>query len=230
MWPGSSRRTEQSSLWWVPATLLVFALILAMDPLPFQSPVPAASSLPARFVDTTPVRQPSLQPDYQAGVFSYRCNDCHKIIPARTSDRIRTVLQHQEIQLEHGINTSCLNCHHPTNRNAFANSDGSEIPWDQPQLLCASCHGPVYRDWQHGSHGRSNGHWDASQGKQTRRRCIECHDPHRPPFPAMQPAPGPSTLRMGTQGHKEHSGTHNPLRLSGLRGRSEIPDVSNAGH
>ena len=112
----------------------------------------------------------------------------------------------------------------------FADSDGGEIPWDQPQRLCASCHGPVYRDWQHGSHGRSNGFWDVRQGELIRCKCIECHDPHHPPFPALEPAPGPHTLRMGKHGQAAHTGTHNPLRLSGQGGYSETPDVSNEGH
>jgi hypothetical protein len=191
--------------------------------------VPAAVTLPARFTDTTPVRDPRLQPTYQAGVFTYRCNDCHRIIPVPTSDRKRTVIQHAEIQLEHGMNTSCLNCHHPTNRNMFVDSEGGEIPWDQPQRLCAGCHGPVYRDWQHGSHGRTNGYWDKSLGKQTRRKCIECHDPHRPPFSAMEPAPGPHTLRMGPQGGAEHAGTLNPLRVDGSGGHTDHQDASKAG-
>ena len=89
---------------------------------------------------------------------------------------------------------------------------GGEIPWDQPQLLCAKCHGPVYRDWQHGSHGRTNGYWDASRGKQTRRKCIECHDPHRPPFPALQPAPVLTRCVWGRTEQADHAGAHNPLQ------------------
>jgi hypothetical protein len=80
---------------------------------------------------------------------------------------------------------------------------GTPIPWDQPQLLCAKCHGPVYRDWQHGSHGRLNGYWDKTRGPQIRRRCIECHDPHTPPFTPLKPAPRPNTLRMDVGGAQD---------------------------
>jgi hypothetical protein len=90
---------------------------------------------------------------------------------------------------------------------------GTEIPFDQPQLLCANCHGPVYRDWQHGSHGRSNGYWDASRGPMTRRKCIECHDPHQPPFPPMKPAPPPNTLRLVEMAPPEHVPAESPLRV-----------------
>jgi predicted CXXCH cytochrome family protein len=91
---------------------------------------------------------------------------------------------------------------------------GQAIPYDQPQLLCAKCHGPVYRDWQHGSHGRTNGYWNASMGPMERRKCTECHDPHQPPFPPMTPAPGPHTLRMGNQSPAEHLPEDDPLRIS----------------
>jgi formate-dependent nitrite reductase cytochrome c552 subunit len=98
-------------------------------------------------------------------------------------------------------------------RDAFVDDAGGQIAWNQPQLLCAKCHGPVYRDWQAGSHGRANGYWDLSRGEQTRRKCIECHDPHSPPFQALKPAPGPNTLRMGAPFAPSHGGVRDPLRL-----------------
>ncbi len=196
------------------AALFVCAVILAFNPLPFRNPVAPPTIVPAWATDPSPVRPPMLAPDYQAGVFSYRCSDCHKILPPRADDTVRAMTQHQEIVLKHGINTWCLNCHHPQNRDAFVDDRGGEIPWDQSELLCSKCHGPVYRDWQNGAHGRTNGYWDKAQGEQTRRKCIECHDPHQPPFPPMHPAPGPNTLRMGPQDSKGHGDGQNPLQLS----------------
>jgi hypothetical protein len=171
------------------------------------------------------VRQPNLRPWYELGVFTYRCSDCHRIIPS-PAEPDRTLTQHREIRLRHGINTRCFNCHHRTNRDAFVDDYGNEIPWDQPQLVCAKCHGPVYRDWQHGSHGRTNAYWDPKQGKQIRRRCIECHDPHCPPFAPMVPAPGPHTLRMGPQEFGPHGEGHDPLRLGTASGAR----LDRAGH
>ena len=197
---------------WVPAVLFAFGVILALDPLPFTNPAPATPPTPVWATDTTPVRTPKRRPQYEVAVYEYRCSDCHQIIPS-PAETDRSLTQHREIELEHGLNTRCFNCHHPTNRDAFVDDFGNEIPWDQPQLVCAKCHGPVYRDWQHGSHGRTNGYWDVSKGRQTRRMCIECHDPHRPPFPSMRPAPGPQTLRMGPQDHGPRSKGHDPLRL-----------------
>jgi DNA-directed RNA polymerase subunit RPC12/RpoP len=181
---------------WVPAALLVLAVVLALVRFPFSPPESPTVTAPAWATDTSPVRQPHMRPEYQAGVYTYRCSECHKII-ASPLETQRTLTQHTEIHLQHGINARCFNCHHRTNRDAFVDDSGNEIPWDQPQLMCAKCHGPVYRDWQHGSHGRTDGYWDSSRGKQLRLRCIQCHDPHRPPFPALKPAPAPHTLRMG---------------------------------
>ncbi len=214
MSPGTPPSGRSAGNLWVPVALFVLAVALALNPFPYANDVSESSVVPRWATDTTPVRQTRLRPEYTASVFNYRCSECHKIIasPAETS---RTLTQHTEIQLDHGINTRCFNCHHRTNRDAFVDDYGLEIPWDQPQLLCRKCHGPVYRDWEHGSHGRTNGYWDKSQGTQTRRRCIECHDPHRPPFPALAPAPGPNTLRMGPQELGGHREGHDPLRLGG---------------
>ena len=117
--------------------------------------------------------------------------------------------------MEHGINSRCFNCHLRGDRNAFADYRGEPIPYDQPQMLCAKCHGPVYRDWTHGVHGRTNGYWDPARGPTHRLRCIECHDPHAPAFAAMKPAPGPHTLRMGVPrpGPHEEPETSNPLSI-----------------
>ncbi len=204
---------ERSRILWVSLVLFAFAAVLAINPLPFASPLTARVRVPAWATDTMPVRQPSRTPKYSLSVFTYRCSDCHRIIPSPPQTQ-RTLTQHTEIHLEHGINTRCFNCHHPRNRDAFVDDFGDEIPWDQPQLLCAKCHGPVYRDWQHGSHGRTNGHWLTTRGTRVRRKCIECHDPHQPPFPSLHPAPAPNTLRMGRQDYATHSERHDPLRLS----------------
>lgn len=209
--------------YWVPAVLAAGALALLLNPLPYNSPVSVATPVAAWATDPTPVRQPKLVPQYVVAGFTYNCSDCHDVLPSpRETDRVLT--QHTEIVLKHGINTRCFNCHHRTNRDAFVDDLGQEIPWDQPQLLCAKCHGPVYRDWQHGSHGRTNGYWDPAQGPQSRRKCIECHDPHQPPFPPMRPAPGPDTLRMGPQDRDEHGEADNPLRVTTDPAAAPAPD------
>lgn len=199
---------------WVPLILLAGAGVLALNPVPFEDPVTAAVPVPAWATDPTPIRRPEHVPEYRVGVFTYRCSDCHRIIPS-PRETFRTLTQHTEIDLRHGLNTRCFNCHHRTQRDAFVDDLGDAIPWNQPQLVCAKCHGPVYRDWQAGSHGRVNGFWDTRRGTQVRRKCIECHDPHAPPFPPLRPAPGPNTLRMGPQGPVPEGSDHDPLRIYG---------------
>lgn len=120
--------------------------------------------------------------------WTYNCMECHKLFPARWHYD-RSMVEHEEIRLQHGGNRFCLNCHHPTNRNAFVDYDGSEIAQRDVVLLCAKCHGPTYRDWKAGVHGRQNGFWKVSMGEKTRLRCIQCHDPHHPKFATAKPLP-----------------------------------------
>lgn len=200
----------------VPVALLAFAGFISSQPFPFSAPVGDATSVPAWATNPTPIRQPAARPEFSQAGYTYRCIDCHKIIPSPL-ETLRTLTQHSEIDLQHGINTRCFNCHHRTNRDAFVDDYGGEIPWTRPHRVCAKCHGPVYRDWQHGSHGRTNGYWDRSRGDQIRLQCTQCHDPHHPQFPALQPAPPPHTLRMGVQEFEPHRAAHDPLQVGSRR-------------
>jgi hypothetical protein len=74
--------------------------------------------------------------------------------------------------------------------------DGSEIPGDQPTRLCAKCHGPHFREWEMGIHGRVNGYWEARLGPQEYLNCIDCHDPHRPRFQGIAPVSAPVLTRF----------------------------------
>jgi hypothetical protein len=142
--------------------------------------------------------------------WTYNCMECHKLIPARWHYD-RPVNEHQDIRLEHGNNRFCLNCHHPTNRNAFVDYDGAEIAQADVVQLCAKCHGTIHRDWQAGVHGRQNGYWNASLGDKTRLRCIQCHDPHSPKFKSMKPlAPLTYPARAANPPSPHHSETAAP--------------------
>jgi len=112
--------------------------------------------------------------------WTYDCMECHRSLdPKWHYDH--PMVEHESIHLNHGNNRFCLNCHHPTNRNAFVDYDGSEIPEADVVLLCAKCHGPTYRDWRAGAHGRRNGYWNTASGPQTRLKCIQCHNPQHAP-------------------------------------------------
>jgi len=159
--------------------------------LPVVARPPAAQppvGLPAdTHLDKNPPRQTKGLDLVKSG-WTYNCMECHKLIPARWHYD-RPLNEHKDIQLDHGNNRFCLNCHHPTNRNAFVDYDGAEIAQADVVRLCAKCHGTIYRDWQAGVHGRQNGFWNAQMGDKTKLRCIQCHDPHSPKFKAMQPLP-----------------------------------------
>ncbi len=137
--------------------------------------------------------------------WSYDCMECHQHLNAKWHYD-RPMVEHKNITLDHGNNRFCLNCHHPTNRNAFVDYDGAEIREEDVVLLCAKCHGPTYRDWEAGVHGRRNGHWNEKMGEQTRLRCIQCHDPHSPNFKSMKPLPAPKNRFDDEQSHaSDHS-------------------------
>lgn len=151
--------------------------------------------------DTTPVRGAFRPLRYRRTGFEYKCSECHKSI--EPPDRQNPILaEHAHIAeaFDHGMNTVCTNCHHPEQRNDYVDHDGSVISSENPARLCAKCHGPIYRDWQHGVHGRQNGYWDARQGERVKLLCIQCHDPHFPKFAPMTPDPPPIRSRLDLAG------------------------------
>jgi hypothetical protein len=148
---------------------------------------------PKNWFDTTPV-QGDGKLYFYLNQYIYNCNECHKDFKTP----IRSHLPygaHKERGFNHGLNPLCLNCHNIANSEAFVNYDGSEIPNDQPVLLCRKCHGPTYRDWEAGIHGRTNGYWDATLGPRKKLTCNQCHNPHRPQFPLLKPMPPPALPR-----------------------------------
>lgn len=158
----------------------------ALPTVPRPTPTQTTIGLPSdTHLDRTPPRTTKGLDLVKLG-WSYNCMECHKLLQPRWHYD-RPMVEHQNLRLEHGENRFCLNCHHPTNRNAFVDYDGSEIREADVFLLCAKCHGPTYRDWKAGVHGRRNGFWNPQMGPQTRLRCIECHDPHSPKFRPMTP-------------------------------------------
>lgn len=138
--------------------------------------------------------------------FNRTCMDCHRLFPAR-DDAPKNLLQHAHVMLDHGINDRCRNCHDVNNRDRLLLRSGESISYAEVVDLCARCHGPTFRDWERGMHGRTNGYWNLAMGEQKRLACTECHDPHNPRVPAMDPVtplPRPNTLRMSqTEGHGE---------------------------
>ncbi|MGV6814628.1 MAG: hypothetical protein ACWA5W_06405 [Phycisphaerales bacterium] len=167
-------------------------------------------------------------PMVNLGTYDQRCNDCHSLFENdRDSDRALT--QHTNIVLEHGNNDACLNCHDKADREKLTLRGGGTVGYDHVEQLCAQCHGPIYRDWQNGTHGKIIGYWNTDLGPATKLKCTQCHDPHHPAYRPMAPLPGPNTLRMGDQhnGHGEAFDERNPLQRWRLLDGTES---HNSGH
>lgn len=147
--------------------------------------------------DTATVRGEFRPLRYRRSNFEYKCMECHRDVEqAKRPNTPKT--EHTDVlaRFDHGLNTVCLNCHDQTDRDVYVNHDGSPIPSNQPERLCAKCHGPIYRDWKQGIHGRQNGYWNKKKGPRTKLVCVQCHDPHSPKFPLMTPDPPPIRSRL----------------------------------
>jgi uncharacterized CHY-type Zn-finger protein len=130
----------------------------------------------------------------------YACHDKKKAPPLRFDAKSILIVpeEHKDIVMGHGShnrNNLCYNCHNESNLETFQVRDGRELKFADSSQLCGSCHGPNYRDWEAGAHGRINGYWDTALGKATRLDCANCHNPHAPRIPTRKPAPGPHALR-----------------------------------
>lgn len=163
-------------------------------------PTPPPSTPPSAFAATRShpvvIRQPIQQPRVETGRFdplghaiTVSCGSCHATSSPRPDTRQASDLDefHQGLKYQHG-SLSCLSCHDATHYDQLRLADGSGVPFQEAMSLCAQCHGPQYRDNLHGSHGGMTGFWDLSRGPRQRNHCVDCHDPHAPQFPLVQPA------------------------------------------
>jgi hypothetical protein len=167
------------------------------------APVIRYSLVDTNFLDTVTPRQ-SYADLVKSGddISGYDCYACHdKAKPvALTYDQDRKIVlpkEHAELVMHHGRherNNNCYNCHNETNLELLQPRDGRELKFAQSSQLCGSCHGPTFRDWEAGAHGRVNGFWRANLGEKTRKDCVNCHNPHAPKYPGRKPAPPPHYL------------------------------------
>jgi len=130
----------------------------------------------------------------------YICHDKDKPPTLAFDENHNLVIpeEHSAIVMGHGRlsrNNLCFNCHDEANLELFQTRDGRELKFADSTELCGSCHGPTYRDWTAGAHGRTSGYWNRAMGPFTKQDCVSCHDPHSPKFPGRKPGPPPHPLR-----------------------------------
>lgn len=138
------------------------------------------------------------------------CATCHTVKEtARLPDSPSKLKDfHVGLTVEHG-STTCASCHVSEPRRApeLHLADGTRLPMTEAMQLCAQCHGPQWRDYKAGAHGGMNGAWDLSRGGRTRNHCVDCHDPHVPKVPAVQPAARMNDRRP-LEGEPHHEAEH----------------------
>lgn len=141
------------------------------------------------------IRQPDGPPRVQLGLtdeagnnVTAACSTCHTRRAPDHQNRVASDLRefHRGLTLEHG-RVTCLSCHNSNDYDSLALADGRQIAYSDVMELCAQCHGPQTRAYQHGAHGGMTGYWDLSRGPRERNNCVDCHDPHAPAFPKMSP-------------------------------------------
>lgn len=133
------------------------------------------------------------------GLDCYACHEKGKQSQLHLDANNRVVLpkEHADLVMLHGQrnrNDNCYNCHDPEHLDMLKTLDGQHYKWEESTKLCASCHGPTYRDWEAGIHGRTSGYWSQALGPADRAECASCHHPHAPGFPPLKPGPGPHPL------------------------------------
>ena len=183
---------------------LLLAVCFLLDVWGHSEPIQPVPLVDLKFIDTSPVRQ-SYADLKEAGedLSDFDCYACHEKAsppPLRYDTEHNLIIpqEHSNIVMGHGThnrNNNCYNCHDEQNLELLQARDGQELSMTNSSRLCGSCHGPTYRDWEAGVHGRTSGLWSRDPAGFKRLNCVSCHNPHFPKFPALSPAPEPHPMR-----------------------------------
>jgi len=186
--------------------------LVATAPAEDTKPAAAATSSTAKATAAkyaVTIRKPAGPPRVSLGAVdatgqpaTAACSTCHTTRPANLENRSQADLDefHQTLGFAHG-SVTCFSCHNPDDYDTLRLADGRSLPYTDVMTLCGQCHGTQMRDYRHGAHGGMNGYWDLSRGPRTRNNCIDCHDPHAPQFPAMQPTFKPRDRFLDSRAH-----------------------------
>lgn len=212
------------SIWLGGLFLAVGSVLLLRAADPTGNPPTVTPTPPAPTLHPVVIRQPAGPPRVASGTVDHAgrpatvaCSTCHTTRPPNAANRGTADLDlfHQGLVVVHG-NTpataqqpagtnTCLTCHNAADYDSLRLANGERVEFRDVMRLCAQCHGPQYRDWQHGAHGGMNGYWDLTRGGRMRQSCTGCHDPHAPKFQGMHPMPPPGD-RFFKTGHAAGAG------------------------
>ncbi len=190
--------------------LSLLALIFLTLALGFQTRLAGRSQplTPIPLVDTNFLSTATIRTSYvqlvrmKADLSDFDCYGCHEkgkppTLRFDTNHNLIVPQEHSDIVMahgRHGRNNNCFNCHDENDLTSLQTRDGRKLKLEESPPLCGSCHGPTYRDWEAGAHGRTGGYWDRQLGDFKRQICVDCHNPHAPKIPPRKPAPGPHLL------------------------------------
>lgn len=116
----------------------------------------------------------------------YKCSGCHNEKPVEVKQGLE--LTHGNVAINHGLGDrrlSCIDCHHPEDRDFLEDKKGRKIDFDHSYQLCGQCHFRQKRDWLGGAHGKRVDNW---AGERVVYNCTSCHNPHSPRFEKRFPA------------------------------------------
>jgi hypothetical protein len=194
--------------------LVALAVVFAALGLKFATRVgpPSAMSEKIPLVDTQFLATATIRKSYaelihtKADLSDFECYACHEkgkppVLRFDAQHNLVVPKEHEDVVMGHGShnrNNNCFNCHDEQNLELLQTRDGRQVKLAESPALCGSCHGPTYRDWEAGAHGRTGGYWQRTAGPIKRQICVDCHDPHHPKIPPRKPAPGPHLLHPVT--------------------------------
>lgn len=191
-------------VWVLACVFLVLGISFVCELWGRPGVIPAIPLVDLAFIDTATARKSySDLKSAGADLSDFDCYGCHekKKPPVLRFDNDHNLIipkEHESIVMGHGRhnrNNNCYNCHDEQNLEQLQTRDGRALSFADSTPLCGSCHGPTYRDWEAGAHGRTSGAWNHETGAFKRQNCVSCHNPHSPKFPGRHPAPGPHPLR-----------------------------------
>lgn len=157
----------------------------------------------------------------RGGPLRVTCVSCHSARGPRKMPKQASDLKefHVGFVFQHG-NLECSSCHDDAEPHRLLHlATGERVEMPQAMRVCAQCHGPQKRDYDHGAHGGMNGYWDLSRGSRVRNNCVDCHDPHKPAIPQSAPVlpPRDRYLEHAGPNHSAPGGAHHPSAAESAR-------------